>query len=75
MTYQSARTQFAPFTELHFTDDETIHLLADRIAQQKALGAVSLVIINNKAEGCAPLSVQRLDNAIAQRLSSLKTTS
>jgi uncharacterized protein YecE (DUF72 family) len=65
MTYQSAREQFSPFTQIHFEDNQTMTTLARRIRAQQAIGEVSLVIINNKAEGCAPTSVQRLDSAIA----------
>lgn len=65
MTYQSARTQFSPFAKIHLSDDATMTLLAHQILNQQALGAVSLVIINNKAEGCAPISIQRLDAALS----------
>jgi uncharacterized protein YecE (DUF72 family) len=65
MTYQSARERFSPFTKIHFEDNQTMATLAHRIQAQQAIGDVSLVIINNKAEGCAPASVQRLDSAIA----------
>jgi uncharacterized protein YecE (DUF72 family) len=65
MTYQSARERFSPFTQIHFEDNQTMKTLAQRIRAQQAIGEVSLVIINNKAEGCAPISVQRLDAAIA----------
>jgi uncharacterized protein YecE (DUF72 family) len=72
MTYQSAREQFSPFTKIHFEDNQTMATLAHRIRAQQAIGEVSLVIINNKAEGCAPTSVQRLDNAIAAAENSIE---
>jgi uncharacterized protein YecE (DUF72 family) len=65
MTYQTAREQFSPFTNIHFEDNATMGLLAKTLQAQQAIGEVALVIINNKAEGCAPISVQRLDAAIA----------
>jgi uncharacterized protein YecE (DUF72 family) len=72
MTYQSAREQFSPFTKIHFEDNQTMATLAHRIRAQEAIGEVSLVIINNKAEGCAPTSGQRLDNAIAAAENSIE---
>jgi uncharacterized protein YecE (DUF72 family) len=72
MTYQSAREQFSPFTKIHFEDNQTMTRLAQRIRAQQAIGEVSLVIINNKAEGCAPTSVQRLDSAIADAENSIE---
>jgi uncharacterized protein YecE (DUF72 family) len=65
MSYQTAREQFSPFTKIHFEDNQTMAMLGQRVRAQQAIGEVSLVIINNKAEGCAPISVQRLDHAIA----------
>jgi uncharacterized protein YecE (DUF72 family) len=65
MTYQTAREQFSPFTKIHFEDNDSIALLAQKVRAQEALGEVSLVIINNKAEGCAPISIQRFDEELA----------
>jgi uncharacterized protein YecE (DUF72 family) len=65
MTYQTAREQFSPFTKIHFEDNASITTLARKIRAQEAIGDVSLVIINNKAEGCAPISIQRLDEELA----------
>jgi uncharacterized protein YecE (DUF72 family) len=65
LSYQAAKTQFGPFDRLHFNDGESTIQLAQQIQAQQALGEISLVIINNKAEGCAPLSVQKLDQAVA----------
>jgi hypothetical protein len=73
MSYQTAKAQFSPFTKIHFADDLTMNLLAQKVARQQALGAVSLVIINNKAEGCAPISVQRLDAATAAQTGAINS--
>jgi uncharacterized protein YecE (DUF72 family) len=64
LSYQAAKAQFGPFDRLHFNDHETTTELARQIQAQQAVGEVSLVIIN-KAEGCAPLSVKKLNRAVA----------
>jgi uncharacterized protein YecE (DUF72 family) len=58
--YETAVSMFEPFNRLVKPDDDTLELLA-RFCQQRCEDALSTnVIVNNKAEGCSPLTVQRL---------------
>ena len=66
--YAEAKDLYAPFDKLAETDDtsrDDLALLATA-ALQAGLGA--WIVVNNKAEGCAPLSVERIARCLAQRL-------
>lgn len=64
--YQEARAQYAPFDRLVEEDVETRETIA-RAAVECAGGEKDVMIcINNKAEGCAPLSAVELARVIAQ---------
>ncbi len=66
--YQAAKDSYEPFDKLVDEDLATRAVLAKVIAGTLKGGKSVLVTINNKAEGSAPLSVQRLAEAVAQRL-------
>ena len=65
--YEQARARYAPFNRLLDPDLVTrgslVHLI--RVAVRSSQSAY--VIVNNKAEGCAPLSCLELARALAQR--------
>ena len=67
--YDQARTRYAPFNRLLDADVVTrgtlVHLL--RVAVRS--GQSAFVMVNNKAEGCAPLSCLELARALAVRAS------
>lgn len=58
--YQEARADFAPFDALKSPDPSRRDLLAHLIARALAAGRTVYVTANNKAEGCAPLSMRAL---------------
>lgn len=68
--YQAAKDSYEPFNQLVDEDLATREVLAKVIAGTLKGGKSVLVTINNKAEGSAPLSVQRLAEAVAERLGS-----
>lgn len=63
--YEQARQRFAPFDRLCEPDEATRSALVDLLGNAVAAGREAMVIINNKAEGSAPLSVLRLAEAIS----------
>lgn len=65
--YDQARERYAPFDRLVDEDAGVRGAVADLCAEATADGREALVVINNKAEGSAPLSVQRLAEAVAAR--------
>ena len=66
LRYNAAREQYAPFNRLIDEDLPTRSLLAARAAATLRAGRTVTVIANNKAEGSAPLTLDRLAQAIAQ---------
>lgn len=62
--YEEAKSLYEPFDRLVDPDPDTRDVLARVIVASVAAGFHSFVTINNKAEGCAPLSVQELAKAI-----------
>lgn len=66
--YEEAKNLYEPFDRLVDPDPETREVLARVIVATVAAGFHSFVTINNKAEGCAPLSVQALAKAVAASL-------
>lgn len=64
--YEGAKSLYEPFDRLVDPDPETRDVLARVIVATAAAGFHSFVTINNKAEGCAPLSVQELAKAVAR---------
>lgn len=66
--YESTREAWAPFDRLRDEDVHTRAALVERIVTQLAIDQPSWIIANNKAEGCAPLSLLRIAQALAVRL-------
>lgn len=66
--YEEARARYEPFDRIVDPDPASLQGFASLCAQATAHAMDSWVIVNNKAEGSAPLSVLRLARAIAQRM-------
>lgn len=66
--YEEAKGLYEPFDRLVDPDPETREVLARVIVATAAAGFHSYVTINNKAEGCAPLSVQELAKSVLSSL-------
>jgi uncharacterized protein YecE (DUF72 family) len=66
--YEEAKSLYEPFDKLVDPDPETRDVLARVIVATAAAGFHCYVTINNKAEGCAPLSVQELAKAVIASL-------
>jgi len=63
--YEEARARYRPFDRIVDPDDATCDGLADLCRTAAALRRPAFVIINNKAEGSAPLSAFRLARRLA----------
>jgi uncharacterized protein YecE (DUF72 family) len=68
LRYEEARDRFAPFDRLAAPDPVARRALAEAAVRALDAGREALVIVNNKAEGSAPLSVFGLAQAVARRL-------
>ncbi len=66
--YEEARARYAPFDKLVDDDPATRDTLASLAIAHAESSMPVFVVANNKAEGCAPLTVFRLAETIAQRL-------
>jgi uncharacterized protein YecE (DUF72 family) len=62
--YEEARARYAPFDRLVEEDPDTRAALARLVVAALDAGQPVFVTANNKAEGCAPLSMVRLAEAI-----------
>lgn len=65
--YEAAKAGYAPFNRLVDPDPFTREALARIIRGTAAAGYPVYVSVNNKAEGCAPLSVIELARAVGAR--------
>lgn len=63
--YADAEKQLAPFDRIQHPDPPTLALLASTLAGICGKGQPAYVTISNEAEGCGPLSIVRLAQAIA----------
>jgi hypothetical protein len=66
LTYEAAREAWAPFDRLQHEDAATRKALAARAMLHLRDGESVWIIANNKAEGCAPLSLVRLADSMVQ---------
>lgn len=66
--YQAARQRYEPFDRLVDPDPQTRQVLARMAARAFKAGQKVWITANNKAEGCAPLSVLELAREIARNL-------
>lgn len=64
-TYRSAKDRYEPFDRLVDADDRSLEGIASILRRASTLDR--LVVINNKAEGSAPLSAQRLAERMVGR--------
>lgn len=65
-SYEGARGRYAPFDRLQDPDPGARGAIATVVAQALRSGREALVIVNNKAEGSAPLSVVELARQMAR---------
>jgi uncharacterized protein YecE (DUF72 family) len=65
-TYEEAKEAFAPFDRLAAEDVGTRHQIVNLSRRGVSGGQTTFVIVNNKAEGSAPLSVFRLAESMAR---------
>lgn len=63
--YEAAKARFAPFDKLVVPDPDTRHALAEAAAIAHQSGTPVWITANNKAEGCAPLTLKALAEEIA----------
>ena len=66
--YEDAEKLYEPFDRLHHLDPQNHAELARLIAGVTGAGQNAYVCISNHAEGCAPLTVQRLAQQVAQAI-------
>lgn len=66
--YEGARSRFLPFSRLAEPDLSNRQAIATLIAKALAHGVPAFVVVNNKAEGCAPASIFELALAILQQV-------
>lgn len=64
MTYERAEEAYTPFAAIVDRDDQAVQGIAQLIAT--AAGLDTYIIVNNKAEGSAPLSIVRLAEELAR---------
>jgi uncharacterized protein YecE (DUF72 family) len=62
--YSVARERYSPFSNIVEPDEPGRDSIARLVAKAARHGVPALVLVNNKAEGCAPESVFRLASAI-----------
>ncbi len=67
LTYQGGYQRYHPFNRRVDDDAETRNALAELSLAASAAGQPVYVTANNKAEGCAPLTIFRLAEEIASR--------
>lgn len=66
--YEAARSRFLPFSRLVEPDFANREDIASLIAKALAHDVPALVLVNNKAEGCAPASIDLLARAIVSKV-------
>lgn len=64
MDYETARKYYQPFDAVVDPDPNARAGIAELVRAMSERGRPSLVIVNNKAEGCAPRSIEALARAI-----------
>ncbi len=63
--YEDAKARYYPFNRLVDEDPDSRAVLAEACVQATRAGQPCFVIVNNKAEGSSPLSIEKLAAAIA----------
>ncbi|MEM9300799.1 MAG: DUF72 domain-containing protein [Pseudomonadota bacterium] len=64
--YEAAKRDYAPFNRLVAEDQDTRAVVVDAIRFALDAGIPATVIANNKAEGCAPLTLARVAEALLE---------
>ncbi len=72
LEYETAREMYEPFDQLVAEDKKSREDIADLCARACEVAVPAFVVINNKAEGSAPLSVFRLAAEVAARLKNVQ---
>ncbi len=67
LDYADASEEFTPFDRIVRADEAARSQIASLVEAATALGNPAFIIVNNKAEGSAPLTVERLARLIASR--------
>jgi uncharacterized protein YecE (DUF72 family) len=70
--YEQAKARYEPFDKLVDEDPHTRDTLAELAARYAIAGQPVLITTNNKAEGSAPLTCQKLARAIADEMTRLR---
>lgn len=71
--YEQAKARYEPFDKLVDEDPHTRDTLAELAARYAIAGQPVLITTNNKAEGSAPLTCQKLARAIADEMARLRS--
>lgn len=66
MTYELAKRYYHPFDALVDPDPQAREGIAELVRAMSERGRPCVVIVNNKAEGCAPRSIEALARAIVE---------
>jgi len=70
--YEQAKARYEPFDKIVDPDPHTHEALAELAARYAIAGQPVLIATNNKAEGSAPLTCEKLARAIADEIRRLK---
>ena len=66
LSYQAAKQKYAPFNRIVDADPISRRAIAELCLDSSVRQQPSYVIVNNKAEGCAPLSIVQLAQQIGE---------
>jgi hypothetical protein len=72
-TFEDARARYAPFDRIVREDLETRATIASLTRKAHAHGVPVFVLVDNKAEGCAPESIARLARTLTKPLAAEAT--
>ncbi len=64
LRYDAARAKYAPFDQVVDPDDVTRDSIAAAVREAALEGRPVTVIVNNKAEGSSPITIERLARAV-----------
>lgn len=74
LSYEQAKERYQPFARLTDPDDDSRRGIAAIAAKAVAMDVPMTVVVNNKAEGCAPASILELARAIVEATRSTEST-
>lgn len=64
--HAEARAAFSPFERLVEPDPRALAAVTELVAEAMLAGRDTFVVVDNEAEGCAPVSVERLARALVE---------